>query len=51
MDTVFLLLLGISLLCIPVFIILAIINLILRRSAKKRFAFAGISALVFKKGG
>ena len=47
MDTVFLLLLGISMLCIPIFIIWAIINLILRRSAKKRFAFAGISALVF----
>lgn len=47
MDTVFLLLLGISMLCIPVFIILAIINLLLRRPAKKRFAFAGISALVF----
>lgn len=47
MDTVFLLLLGISILCIPVFIILAIINLILRRPAQKRFAFAGISALVF----
>lgn len=47
MDTVFLLLLGISILCIPVFIIWAIINLILRRPAKKRFAFAGISALVF----
>lgn len=47
MDTVFLLLLGISMLCIPFFIIWAIINLILRRPAKKRFAFAGISALVF----
>ena len=47
MDTVFLLLLGISMLCIPIFIILAIINLILRRPAKKRFVFAGISALVF----
>ncbi len=46
MDTVFLLLLGISILCIPVFIIWAIINLILRKPAKKRFAFAGISALV-----
>lgn len=47
MDTVFLLLLGISLLCVPIFIIWAIINLILRRPAKKRFAFAGMSALAF----
>ncbi len=47
MDTVFLLLLGLSMLCIPVFIIWAIINLILRKPAKKRFIFAGISALVF----
>lgn len=47
MDTLFLLLLGISMLCIPIFIIWAIISLILRRPAKKRFTFAGISALVF----
>lgn len=47
MDTVFLILLGLSMLCIPVFIIWAIINLILRKPAKKRFIFAGISALVF----
>ena len=47
MDTVFLLLLGISMLGILVSIIWAIINLILRKSAKMCFVSAGVSALVF----
>lgn len=46
MNNMFLLLFGISLLCIPVFIICALINLIRRKPAKKRFVSAGISALV-----
>ena len=47
MNNLFLLLFFISFLCIPIFIIWAIINLIRRKPAKRRFAFAGISALAF----
>lgn len=45
MNNLFLLLFYISFLCIPIFIIWAIINLFRRKPAKKRFASAGISAL------
>lgn len=47
MNNVFLILFFISFLCIPIFILWAIINLIRRKPAKRRFAFAGISALAF----
>lgn len=47
MNNVFLILFFISFLCIPIFILWSIINLIRRKPAKRRFAFAGISALVF----
>lgn len=46
MNNVFLLLFCISFLCIPVFIIWALINLLRKKPAKKRFKFAGISALI-----
>ena len=46
MNNVFLLLFCISFLCILIFIIWALINLIRRKPAKKRFVSAGISALV-----
>lgn len=45
MNNVFLLLFCISFLCIPFFILWALINLIRRKPAKKRFVFSGISAL------
>lgn len=45
MNNLFLLLFCISFLCIPIFIIWAIINLFRRKPAKKRFASAGISVL------
>ena len=45
MNNLFLLLFCISFLCIPIFIIWAIINLFRRKPAKKRFASAGISML------
>ena len=47
MNTLFLLLTVISLLGAPIFLILALFNLIRKKSAKKRFKWAGISALVF----
>lgn len=50
MNNVFLVLSCISLLCIPVFIIWAIVNLILRKPAKKRFISAGVSVLVLIVG-
>lgn len=46
MNNVFLLIFCISFLCIPIFIIWALINLIRRKPAKKRFIFSGISVLV-----
>ena len=46
MNNVFLLLFCISFLCIPFFILWALINLIRKKPAKKRFIFAGISAIV-----
>lgn len=45
MNNLFLIIFCISFLCIPVFILWALINLIRRKPAKKRFASAGISAL------
>lgn len=45
MDNVFLFLFCISFLCIPIFIIWALINLIRKKPAKKRFKFAGVSVL------
>lgn len=47
MNTLFLLLAVISLLSIPIFFILALFSLIRKKPAKKRFKWAGISALVF----
>lgn len=46
MNNMFFLLFGISLLCIPIFIICALVNLIRRKSPKKHFIFSGISSLV-----
>lgn len=46
MNNAFLLLFCISFLCIPFFILWALINLIRKKPAKKRFIFAGISAIV-----
>lgn len=46
MNNVFLLIFAISFLCIPVFILWALINLIRKKPIKKRFISAGISALV-----
>ncbi len=45
MNNLFLIIFCISFLCIPVFILWALINLIRRKPAKKRFIFSGISAL------
>ncbi len=45
MNNVFLLIFCISFICIPIFIIWALINLIRKKPAKKRFKFAGISTL------
>ncbi len=47
MNILFLLLTIISLLGAPIFLILALFNLIRKKPAKKRFKWAGISALVF----
>lgn len=46
MNNVFLLIFCISFICIPVFILWALINLIRKKPVKKRFISAGISALV-----
>lgn len=46
MNNIFLLIFTISFLCIPVFILWALINLIRKKPVKKRFISAGISALV-----
>ena len=46
MNNVFLFVFCISFLCIPVFILWALINLIRKKPVKKRFISAGISALV-----
>ena len=46
MNNVFLFIFCISFLCIPVFILWALINLIRKKPVKKRFISAGISALV-----
>ncbi len=45
MDNVFLLLAIVSLFCIPIFLTMGLISVIRRRSFKKRFKLAGISAL------
>lgn len=45
MNNLFLLLFCISLLCIPIFLLWAFINLLRKKPAKKRFTLAGISAL------
>lgn len=47
MNNLFLLLTVLSFLDIPIFIIGAIINLIRKNPAKKRFKWAGLSALAF----
>lgn len=46
MNNVFLFLFCISFLCIPFFVIWALISLLRKKTAKKRFKFAGISALI-----
>lgn len=46
MNNVFLLIFCISFICIPVFILWALINLIRKKPVKKRFISAGISAFV-----
>lgn len=46
MNTVFLLLFIASLICLPIFLVWAFINLIKKRSPKKVFKRAGISALI-----
>ncbi len=50
MDTVFLLLALASLFCIPIFLIMGLVRIIRRRSAKKRFKLAGISTLALVIG-
>lgn len=46
MNTVFLLLMLASLFSIPIFLIMGLVNVIRKRSPKKRFKLAGISVLV-----
>lgn len=45
MNTVFLLLVLASLFCIPIFLTMGLVSVIRRRSSKKRFKLAGISAI------
>ncbi|MBD5395839.1 MAG: hypothetical protein HDR71_16615 [Lachnospiraceae bacterium] len=45
MNSLFLILFCISFLCIPVFVLWALINLIQKKPARKRFKLAGISAI------
>ena len=46
MNNLFFIIFCISFLCIPIFVLWALINLIRRKPAKKRFIYSGISALV-----
>lgn len=45
MNNLFLIIICISLLCIPIFILWALINLIQKKPAKKLFMFFGISTI------
>ena len=47
MNTALAFLVLISLICIPVFILLAIVKLIRKQSSKKHFILSGVSAFVF----